>query len=116
MITEFNKVNLKNVREDISAILSKYAKETGIELSIGNIRFTSGTFSAKLDAKIKGAKTEVDNVLAYMMTVEKLKANGLDGRVLTKYNTRGKAYPYIYTQNGKSFKCSPDSAKRYFSI
>jgi len=116
MITEFNKTNLKNVREDISAILSKYAKETGIQLSIGNIRFTAGTFSAKLDAKIKGAITPEDELLTQIMAIKNLSRKSLCGKTLVGYNSRAGKYPFIFESAGKRFKCSEFNAKMYFQV
>ena len=116
MYTEFNKVNLKIVREDISAILSKYAKETGIELSIGNIRFTEGSFTAKLDAKIKGAKTKEDSVLEFMMVTKGLAKTSKCGKTLVGYNSRAGKYPFVFESAGKRYKCSENNAKMYFQV
>jgi hypothetical protein len=115
MIKEFNKTNLKTVREDITAILSKYAKENGIELKIGNISFTAGSFTTKMEAKVKGAKTREDSVLEFMMATKGLVKTSKCGKTLVGYNTRGKAYPYIFENAGKKFKCSEVQAKMYFS-
>lgn len=115
MIKEFNKTNLKNVREDITAILTKYAKENGIEIKIGNISFTAGSFTTKMEAKVKGAKTKEDSVLEFMMVTEGLVKTSKCGKTLVGYNTRGKRYPYIFENAGKRFKCSEVQAKAYFS-
>lgn len=116
MIKEFNKVNLKIVREDISAILSKYAKETGIELSIGNIRFSSGSFTAKLDAKIKGAVTMEDTILNQVMVIKNLSRTSKCGKTLVGYNTRAGKYPFVFESAGKRYKCSENNAKMYFQV
>lgn len=114
MINEFNKVNLKNVREDISAILSKYAKDNGIEISIGNISFNAGSFTTKMEAKVIGAKTKEDSVLEFMIATNGLTKTSKCGKTLVGYNTRGKAYPYIYEDGGKRFKCTELTARMYF--
>ena len=115
MIKEFNKVNLKNVREDISAILSKYAKDNGIEIKIGNISFNAGSFTTKMEAKVIGAKTKEDSVLEFMMATKGLSKTSKCGKTLVGYNTRGKAYPFIFENAGKKYKCSEAQAKMYFS-
>jgi len=115
MITKFDKANLKNIREDISAILSSYAKENGIEIKIGNISFNEGSFTTKMEAKVKGAKTKEDSVLEFMMVTKGLVKTSKCGKTLVGYNTRGKAYPYIFENAGKKFKCSEAQAKMYFS-
>lgn len=116
MIKEFNKANLKNVREDISAILSKYAKDNGIKISIGNISFTAGSFTTKMEAKVIGAKTKEDSVLEFMMVTNGLTKTSKCGKTLVGYNTRGKAYPFIYEDAGKKFKCTELTARMYFKV
>jgi hypothetical protein len=114
MITKFDKANLKNIREDISAILSSYAKENGIEIKIGNISFNEGSFTTKMEAKVKGAKTKDDAVLDFMMATKGLNKTSKCGKTLVAYNTRGKAYPFIYEDAGKKYKCTELTAKMYF--
>lgn len=116
MIKEFNKANLKNVREDISAILSKYAKENGIEIKIGNISFNAGSFTTKMEAKVIGAKTKEDSVLEFMMATKGLVKTSKCGKTLVGYNTRGKAYPFIFENAGKKYKCSEAQAMNYFKV
>lgn len=116
MITEFNKVNLRAVREDLNAILSKYATENGLEINIGNISFNAGSFSAKMEAKVKGVKTKEDSVLEFMMATKGLNKTSKCGKTLVAYNTRGKAYPFIYEDAGKKFKCDEMTARMYFKV
>lgn len=115
MIKEFNKANLKNVREDISAILSKYAKENGIEIKMGNISFNAGSFTTKMEAKVIGAKTKEDSALEFMMTTKGLVKTSKCGKTLVGYNTRAGKYPFVFESAGKRFKCSEINAKMYFS-
>jgi hypothetical protein len=116
MIKQFDKTNLKNVRADLNAILSKYAKDNGIEINIGNISFTAGTFSTKMEAKVIGAKTKEDSMLEFMMGFKGLSRTSKCGKTLVGYNTRGKAYPFIYEDAGKKFKCTELTAIRYFKV
>lgn len=115
MIKQFDKTNLKNVREDISAMLSKYAKENGIEFNLGNISFSAGEFNVKLSAKVKGAVTQDDAILNVVMATKGLVKTSKCGKTLIGYNTRGKAYPFIFENAGKKYKCSEAQAKMYFS-
>ena len=114
-IKQFDKATLKAVRADINAVLTKYGVSSGMDFELGSIRFTSASFELKVSAKIKGAVTLDDQIMQSRATALGLKMTGLEGRTLVKYNTRAKAYPFIYSQNGKMFKCSTEQAKRYFA-
>ena len=114
MIKQFDKTNLKTVSQDLNAILSKYAKDNGIEISIGNISFNAGSFTTKMEAKVIGAKTKEDSVLEFMIATNGLTKTSKCGKTLVGYNTRGKAYPYIYEDGGKRFKCTELTARMYF--
>jgi hypothetical protein len=115
MIKRFDKSNLNLIRGDINKILESYAKKNGITIKLGNIRFSEGEFSSKIEAKIPGIETMDDTILKSVMASSKLNKNGRDGRVLVSYNTRSRAYPFVYSQNGKMYKCSKESAQFYFS-
>ena len=116
MIKQFDKTNLKNVRADLNAILSKYAKDNGIEINIGNISFTAGTFTTKMEAKVKGAKTINDVWLDDAMRKFAFVKTSKCGKTLVGYNPRAGKYPYIFEDAGKKYKCSEASAMRYFKI
>lgn len=113
-ITEFNKQNLPTIREDLNKLLAEYTKKTGIKLSLGNITFYEGSFTAKLEATIPNAPTKSDILLEKAMTQLGLKREGRDGRVLTGYKSTRWAYPFSYIHNGRPMKCSADVAKMYF--
>lgn len=116
MIKEFNKANLKNVREDISAILSKYAKDNGIEIKIGNISFNSGSFSTKMEATVLGAETIDETILKQVMAIKNLSRTSKCGKTLVGYNTRAGKYPFVFESAGKKYKCSEFNAKMYFQV
>lgn len=114
MITKFDKATLQAILRDMNTILAKYAETNGMEIEVGNIKFTEGDFEAKVSAKIKGAKTMSDKVLESVMNSSGMQPYGVGGRVLVKYNSRSYKYPFVYEQNGKRFKCSTESAMTYF--
>jgi hypothetical protein len=116
MIKQFDKTNLKNVRADLNAILSKYAKDNGIEINIGNISFTAGTFTTKMEAKVKGAKTINDVWLDDAMRKFGMAKSSKCGKTLVGFNPRGKTYPFIFEDAGKKFKCTELTAIRYFKV
>lgn len=116
MITEFNRANLKNVREDISAILSKYAKDNGIAIKIGNISFSAGSFTTKMEAVVLGAETIDETILKQIMAIKNLSKTSKCGKTLVGYNSRSGKYPFIFESAGKKFKCSEFNAKMYFQV
>lgn len=115
-MNEFNKVNLVKMRADLNKVLAAYGDVAGCEFSLGNITFNSAEFSVKLTSKIKGAKGKSDVMLERVMKTHGLKLQGTAGRVLCGYNSKAYAYPFQYTQGGKRFKCSTESAKLYFGV
>lgn len=114
-ITKFDKSNLATVRADINALLAAYSKKSGIELNIGNISFSEGEFTTKLNAKLPNVKTIDDVILESRVKALGLKTTSKCGKKLVGYNTRAKAYPFVFENNGKKYKCSTEQAKFYFS-
>ena len=114
MIAKFDKATLQNIRRELNAVLAKYGSSEGLELSLGNIKFSDNDFEAKLNCKIAGAKTRVDAMLESAMKAHKLNELGAGNRRLVSYNSRNYRYPFIYEQNGKRFKCSVEQAEAHF--
>lgn len=115
MIQRFDKSNLPAIRADLNKLLSAYAAQNGITISIGNIKFSDDEFTAKLESKIPGVKTMDDTILESVMNARDLKKDGLDGRQLISYSTHSSKYPFIFTHGGKSYKCSAQQASVYFA-
>jgi hypothetical protein len=66
-VKNFNRATLKTIRADIDKALAAVAKQHGIDLGIGTIRFESTSFRTTLTASIKStstasAKSEPTNV------------------------------------------------------
>lgn len=59
MVKQFNKQNLKQVREEINKGLSELSDKIGIKLEIGAIRFDNFTFTTKMSAKINSPEAIV---------------------------------------------------------
>lgn len=114
MIAKFDKTTLQSIRRELNAVLAKYGNESGIELSLGNIKFTEAEFEGKLNAKIVGAKTRSDSLLESVVKSQGLCINGIGGKVLVEYKPRNYKYPYVYELNGKRYKCSAVNANIYF--
>ena len=114
MIAKFDKTTLQNIRRELNEVLQKYAEANGMEMCVGNIKFSDGDFEAKVSAKIKGAKSTTDKILESVMKSRGLKEIGAGGRKLVGYNSRSYKYPFVYEQAGKRFKCTTEAAVSYF--
>ena len=114
MIAVFDKQTLNALRVELNATLADFASKHGITLQLGNISFRESEFTAKLEAKIVGAKTFADMKLERMMVAYSLGRLGRDNRVLVGLNPKAHRYPFVYEQAGKRFRCSLESAKLYF--
>lgn len=114
-IQTFDKATLMKIRAELNEVLAKYGDEAGLEFEIGSIKFSAQSFDVPVSCKIKGGQSRKDEVLKIVMQRHNLQETGLDGRVLKSYNSRQYRYPFVYELNGKMFKCSEESACRYFA-
>lgn len=119
--TAFDKNACRTLRAEMQAVLDKYAASTGIEIHVGNMRFTADNVVIKVEAKKPGAvsqkqgKQEAD--LKLHAAMDRLTLEPTGGKQLVGYNGRAYKMPYIYVElaTGKRFKTSRTSAKIYFS-
>lgn len=117
--TTFNKATLATLRNELNVVLNKFGQETGLMLTIGNIRFApdGSTMHTRLDAHIKGKLSSTAVQLGQTPALVKaLKAYGLgdtfnspmNGEItLVDYRARSHKYPFIgKRRDGKMFKFS----------
>lgn len=113
-VQSFTRPVLQQLRGEIDAVLAKFAKEHGLIMELGNIKFSDAEFTAQLKTKIEGKKTLTDEILLGQIRIHGL-VQSKNGYELTGYHSRRYAYPFSYTApDGKRFKCSIDQAKRLF--
>ena len=62
-ITEFNRANLKSLRNEMQAVLDKYGAQTNIDIEVGNMSFSDAEVSIKVKAKVVGGVTIDDRIL-----------------------------------------------------
>lgn len=116
-IKQFDKVNLKVIRKDIDAALKEVMQKHGIDLSIGNISFSSGKFTTRLTGKV-----EVSEENKEMLTIPMFQVHGFNVGDTFKHNTktmkivgynsrRPKNCVELEDQNGKKFTASIDAVK-----
>lgn len=123
-ITTFDEKNVKDLRADINAALSKVFAEYGITGKFGTMRYSDLELSTKLSITISNtqAATDIANrdrgiAIMYLKSAglkmgAKL-SDGTYGYNITGYNKRKRSYPVvIQREDGKSFCCSVDMAKR----
>lgn len=113
---EFNRATLTQLRNELNAVLKKYSAETNLELSVGNMKFSSAEVEIKVKAKISGATTVSDKLLLSEMKALGLKRVNAKGDMLVGYNRRAYKMPFLYknASDGKTYKCPEDYAKVLF--
>jgi hypothetical protein len=122
---QFTKSNLSDLRKDLDVVLSKYSKESGVHLSIGNIRFGDVEATIKLTAtlpnnnnSLQTTEQEAFKRFADLDSISvKLNELGTSRNLGTVkmlgYKTRNRKYPYIVEQvsTGSRYKLSTSSAR-----
>ena len=112
----FDKKTLGQLRKELNAVLEKFGADSNIELSVGNMKFSSTEVEIKVSAKIAGAKTSGDAILEARVESMGLRMTNARGDTLMDYKPRNWKMPFIYRngQDGKSYKCDATQAKRLF--
>ena len=115
--SSFDKTNLKALRTEMSALLSKYGIDSNLEIEVGNMKFSSAEVEIKVKAKIKGAKTWTNTVLESRVKALGIAMKNNVGDELIDYNTRAHKMPFVYRSgtDGKLYKCAEVTAKIKFA-
>ena len=121
-IKQFNRTNLRELREELNGALSDLAEQLGISIEIGNMRFSEHNVTIKLDANIQGQlKTTETNLERYtdykVGDVIDMPNTRLSGKIVVKgYNPKARKYPLIVSNNGKSYKIRYNHSDPYSII
>jgi hypothetical protein len=126
-INQFDRQSLRALRVDLDSAMATIASKYGIQLSAGNISFTSDTATIKVAAGIIKNGT--------VMTVEAKSFNqykrlvGLDAfnvgdsiniqgkqYTITGYKPRSSKAPVCVSRDGRGYKVSVDMVKMYNSV
>lgn len=121
-IKSFDRQNLAALRDEFQAALDKVAKAHGLQAKLGKISFGEKEFRTQLGVCVPaisksddGAITKISPALAAAMKAHGLKrTQGKQGQVLIDVSLRSYSYPFIYSQDGRKFKCSIEQAQRIF--
>jgi len=117
-MTKFNKFDrksLKNLRDEMDAVLAKYGASANLDITVGNMKFSDVEVTIKVEAKVKGAKTVSNEILESRANVLGLKMKNKAGDELVDYNTRAYKMPFVYkTADGKRYKTDENGAMLRF--
>jgi hypothetical protein len=115
--SKFDRTNLKALRDEMSALLSKYGIDSNLEIEVGNMKFSDSEVEVKVKAKVKGVKTLTNVILESRVTALGLKLKNKLGDELVDYNTRAHKMPFVYINaaDGKRYKCDERLAKMRFA-
>ena len=119
-IKQFDKNNLKALRQDMNAALKAIEAQYGIKISVGNASFSDNevTFKTKCNTISKGGKPQTKEAANWKLyaTMEGLSQFSvgdrveIQGRIFTieGWNTRAKKSPVIIKEvaTGNNFKCT----------
>lgn len=113
---QFDRRNLKDLRNEMTAVLKKYGMDANLEFVVGNMSFTETEVEVKVTAKVAGAKSRAEVNLEAILKMRGL-VKERDGRRLVRYDHKKHKYPFIFektSEPGKLYKMSDDQAEFYF--
>ena len=118
-INQFNRPNIKGLRNEIDEALDRVAKKYGITISAGNCSFSGNEANFKLKLNTKGTDGTVITQESMNWDIYKSRTNCSHLKVgdtimiqgtpytLTGYNTRAKKAPIQFKDSrGQGYKCS----------
>ena len=129
-ITQFDRTSLRALRVDLDSAMATIASKYGIELSAGNISFTSETATIKVAAGIIGSNGRAVTPeakafdqykglvgLGALNVGDTIDLQG-DMYTISGYKPRSKKSPVVVTKvsNGASYKVSVDMVKRFNAL
>jgi len=126
-ISSFDRQTLRSLRTDLDSAMAAIASKYGIQLSAGNISFTSETATIKVQAGIikNGAvmTAEAKAFDQYKRLVGLGAFNvgdsiNIQGKqyTITGYKPRSRKSPVCITREGRGYKVSVDMVKMYNSV
>ena len=114
MFQKIDRVVAACLRNELNKVLTDFAEKNGLDVSLGNARFTDSEMRF-LNARfvIKGKPKREEKALEHQFAVHGLKETNGRGDRLIEYNRRLYAYPFIYinARDGRRYKCSLGQAK-----
>jgi len=126
-INQFDRQSLRALRVDLDSAMAAIASKYGIQLSAGNISFTSDTATIKVAAGIIKNGTVMTAEAKSFDQYKRLVGLGhlsvgdsitLQGKqyTITGYKPRSSKAPVCVSRDGRGFKVSVDMVKMYNSV
>lgn len=126
-INQFDRQSLRALRADLDSAMATIAAKYGIQLSAGNISFTSDTATIKVAAGIIKNGTAVTAEAKSFEQYKNLVGLGafkvgdsinIQGKqyTITGYKPRSSKAPVCVSRDGRGFKVAVDMVKMYNSV
>ena len=120
-IKEFDNKTIKQFRTEMDAVFAKFAKSSGVEVSMGGIKYTSNTLSFKADVKVVGSKSKDAQTLELFTKFKEndiIRIDRLGEVKLVGYKTKNRKYPFIVetVHTGKRYKLSDSQVEARVNV
>lgn len=123
MIKAFDKQNLGAIRKSLDLALASVAKEHGLSISVGNIRYNASEFGTKLVVRVSNGASGVAEVSRYspisalglgFKGEDMGKTVKIDGKTYEIVGCKPRAWklPIVVKANGKLFKMGASTVAR----
>lgn len=122
-ITNFDRTNLKQLRKDMDAAIAAVAKQHGIDMQIGTIRFSGDKATMKIEANtVVSVATTPTGETVTSSRMEKIAENfgirsvtNSKGDRLIDYKASRPKYPFVYeSTGGVRWKATVEQARLRF--
>jgi|6_EtaG_2_1085325.scaffolds.fasta_scaffold35286_3 hypothetical protein len=121
---ELTRKNLKTLRMEIDAALNEVATRNGLEIKLGNGRFSPMNASFKVDVSVVSeegtvkTKGRMDLEVFYPELVDKnVMLSGRKTGKVVEYHSRKSKFPFIVAcENGKRYKLAEFAVRNGLSI
>lgn len=120
-VAEFNKATLKDFRTELDAVLEKFGKKIGVELSAGGIRYGTNSVTVKVEGLLVGSQSKEVAAIDMFTTFKEndiIKVAQLGEVKIVGYKPRNRKYPYIVetVKGGKRYKLSETQVANRLSL
>ncbi len=110
----FNKQNIKNVREEFQNALNEVGKKFGCNIKMGTIRYEDVEFSCKMNVTVdspEAAAKSVERIPSFVQLGKIVTLNGVD-YIVTGYKARSNKFPVCVkrVRDNKGFKITRQMA------
>lgn len=97
-IKEFDQANLKALRTELDVVLAKFKKKSGVEFTLGKIKYSSNTVTLTVEGKIVGTQSSEAKMLEVFTKFKEndiIRLAALGECKVVGFKSKNKKYPYI---------------------